>query len=60
MSYERHETMQDREHKTSPKREYPPIYEKLVPIALLIIVVAIVILLIVVLGVLLGLFPGAG
>jgi hypothetical protein len=60
MSYERRETMQDRERKASRKREYPPIYEKVVPVALLLIVVAIVILLVVVLGVLLGLFPGAG
>jgi hypothetical protein len=59
MSNERHETMQDRDPKTRPKREYPPFYERVVPIALLIIVVAIAILLIVVLGVLLGLFPGA-
>ena len=42
------------------KREYPPIYEKLVPIALGIIAVIIVVLLLVVLAVLLGLFPGGG
>ena len=42
------------------KREYPPFYEKAVPIAMVIIVAAIVILLLVVLGVLLGLFPAGG
>ncbi len=52
--------MDEHEPKTRPKREYPPFYEKAVPVALLIIVVAIAILLVVVLGVLLGLVPGAG
>jgi hypothetical protein len=37
-----------------PKREYPPIYEKLVPIALAVIVVVIVVLLLIILGVALG------
>jgi hypothetical protein len=39
------------------QREYPPIYEKLVPIALGMIAAIIVVLLLIVLAVLLGLFP---
>ncbi len=42
------------------KRQYPPLYEKGVPIALGIIVVAIIVLLIVIFGVALGLIPGTG
>jgi hypothetical protein len=41
-----------------PKRQYPPFYEKVVPVALVIIIVAIVILLLIIVGVALGLFPG--
>lgn len=52
--------MPDKDPEPAPKREYPPFYEKAVPIAMAVIVVAIVILFLVVLGVLLGLFPGAG
>jgi hypothetical protein len=51
--------MQHREPKSPSKRQYPPFFERAVPIALVMIAVAIGILLIVVLGVLLGLFPGA-
>jgi len=40
--------------KTSPQREYPPIYEKLVPIALVIIVIVVVVLLLIIFGVALG------
>ena len=43
-----------------PKRQYPPFFEKFVPIALGIIVVVIVILLVIIFSVALGLFPGAG
>ena len=43
-----------------PKRQYPPFYEKVVPIALVVIVIAIVILLLIILGVALGLFPATG
>jgi hypothetical protein len=43
-----------------PKRQYPSIYEKLVPIGLGLIAVIIVVLLIVIVGVALGLFSGAG
>jgi hypothetical protein len=52
--------MNDKENSSPSKRQYPPFYEKVVPIALVIIVVAIVLLLLVVLAVLSGLFPGAG
>ena len=48
------------ENPTPPKRQYPPFYEKFVPIALGIIVVIILILLLVVFSVVLGIFPGAG
>jgi len=51
--------MADRRDQGSHRREYPPVYEKLVPIALGIIAVIIVVLLLVVLAVMLGLFPGS-
>jgi hypothetical protein len=51
--------MNDTDDRTPPKRQYPPFFEKAVPIALAIIVVAIIILLLVIVGVALGLFPGA-
>jgi hypothetical protein len=51
--------MNDRDDRTPPKRQYPPFFEKAVPIALAIIVAAIVILLLIIVGVALGLFPGA-
>ena len=41
-------------------RQYPPLYEKLVPVALVLIAVVIVILLLIVAGVILGVFPGIG
>ena len=43
-----------------PKRQYPILYERAVPIALAIIVFAIVILLLIIFIVVLGLFPGIG
>jgi hypothetical protein len=46
--------------KPPQKRQYPPLYERAVPIALGIVVFAIVTLLLVIFGVVLGLFPGAG
>jgi hypothetical protein len=46
--------------KGPPKRQYPHLYERAVPIALGIVVFAIVILLLIIFGVVLGLFPGAG
>ena len=48
----------DNDTPTRPERRYPPLYEKIVPIALVIIVVIIVILLLIVVGVALGLSPG--
>jgi hypothetical protein len=52
-------TMDDQENAGSPKRQYPPFYEKAVPIALAIIAVAVVILVVVALLVVLGIFPGS-
>ena len=43
--------------KPTPRRRYPPFYEKFVPIALGVIVVVIIILLIITVAVALGLFP---
>jgi hypothetical protein len=40
------------------KRQYPPLYEKIVPIALGVIALAILALLIISVAVALGLFPG--
>jgi hypothetical protein len=51
--------MDEKDDDVSPKRQYPPLYEKVIPIALGIIVIAIVVLLVIVIGVALGLFPGA-
>jgi hypothetical protein len=47
------------EHRPSPKRGYPPFWEKAVPILLAIIVVVIVVLLLIAVAVVLGLFPGS-
>ena len=52
--------MNDKHKHTPPKRQYPPFYEKVVPIAIGVIVVVIVILLVIIVGVALGLFPGTG
>jgi hypothetical protein len=41
-----------------PKRQYPPLYEKLLPAAMVIVAVLILVILGIVLAVLLGLFPG--
>ena len=43
-----------------PKRQYPPFYERFVPIALGIIAVIVVVLLLIIFAVALGLFPGTG
>jgi hypothetical protein len=50
--------MTDNDQRPSTERKYPELYEKLVPIALGVIVVAIVALLIVAIAVALGLFSG--
>jgi len=52
--------MYDKDNDASPKRQYPPFYERIVPIALGIIALAIVVLLLIIVGVALGLFPSAG
>jgi len=52
--------MRDQDKASQTKRQYPPFYEKAVPIALGLIVVAIIVLLAIVLVVVLGLFPGTG
>ncbi len=43
-----------------PKRQYPPVYERLVPIGLALIALVIVVLLAIIVAVALGLLPGAG
>jgi hypothetical protein len=52
--------MRERQSNPPPRREYPPLYEKIIPIALGTIVIAIIILLLVIIGVITGLFPWAG
>ena len=39
------------------KRQYPPLYEKIVPIAMVLIIGAIILMIIVAISVALGLFP---
>jgi hypothetical protein len=51
--------MDKKEGNEPVKRQYPPVYEKLVPIALALIAVIIIVLLLVIVGVALGLFPGS-
>lgn len=43
----------------SPRKRYPPFFEKAVPIALAVIALAVLVLLIVILLVALGVFPGS-
>jgi hypothetical protein len=52
--------MDEKDNQTPPKRQYPPFYEKAVPIALGIIAIVILALLIIIVGLALGLLPGAG
>jgi hypothetical protein len=52
--------MDEKDNQVPPKRQYPPFYEKAVPIALGIIVIVIVVLLIIIVVVALGMLPGAG
>ncbi len=52
--------MDDRDNHSPSQRRYPPFYEKVVPIALGIIVLAVIVLLVIIFGVALGLFPGTG
>jgi hypothetical protein len=44
----------------NPKRRYPPVYEKVIPVALGFILVAIITLLVVVVGIITGLIPFTG
>ncbi len=46
------------QNKQSPKRQYPSLYEKGIPIVLGAIAIAIIILLLIIAGVVFGLFPG--
>ena len=43
--------------KPPTKRQYPPLYEKIVPVALVLIGIGVVLMVIVAIGVALGLFP---
>ena len=52
--------MSKKESPTPPKRQYPPFFEKFVPIALGVICLFILVLLVIIFGVALGLFPGSG
>lgn len=52
--------MQDQSDGSRPKRQYPPFYEKAVPIALGLIALAILVLLVIVVLVALGLISGTG
>ena len=54
------EVMRDKDNRTSPKRQYPPFYERVVPIALGIIALTIVVLLLIIFAVAMGFLPGAG
>ena len=51
--------MVDKDPERQPKRRYPPLYERVVPVALILIAVAILVVLIIIFGVVLGLFPGS-
>jgi hypothetical protein len=52
--------MGEKDQSTPGKRQYPPLYERVIPIALGVIVVVIIVLLFVIVGIALGLFPNAG
>jgi len=43
--------------KTPTKRQYPPLYEKIVPVAIVLIGIGVVLMIIIAIGVALGLFP---
>jgi len=49
--------MRKKQKQPATSRRYPDVYEKIVPIALGIIVVAIIVVLVVIVAVALGLFP---
>ena len=50
--------MANNDQRPSTERKYPELYEKLIPVALVVIIVAIVVLFFVAIAVALGLFPG--
>jgi hypothetical protein len=52
--------MSGNDNPKSPKRRYPRMYERFIPIALGVIILAILVLLIVIFGVALGLFAATG
>ena len=54
------DTKEEKQNKTPSKRKYPLLYEKLIPIAIGIIVLAMIILLLVIVGVISGFFSSAG
>jgi hypothetical protein len=47
------------DNKEPQRRQYPPLYEKAVPVALVIIAIIIAVLVLVIVGVILGVFPWA-
>jgi hypothetical protein len=51
--------MSNQDEKQPSKRQYPPLYEKILPVAMALIAIAIVIVLLVAISVALGLFPGS-
>ena len=51
--------MPDKDVENTPKRQYPPVYEKLVPVAMVLIGIAILFVLLIAISVALGLFPGS-
>ena len=52
--------MKINEYQSPNKRQYPPFWEKFVPIAIGIIVVIVIILIIIIIAYALGLFPSSG
>jgi hypothetical protein len=51
--------MSDESPEQQPRRHYPPLYERIVPIALVLIALAVIVVLSIILGVVLSLFPGS-
>ena len=54
-----HGSMSEKDRKQQIRRQYPPLYERLVPIALALIAFAILIVLVIIFAVALGLIPGS-
>ena len=52
------QSVNSQDRRAPPRRQYPPLYEKVVPIALGAIVLGIIVLLVIILTVALGLLPG--